>query len=201
MTQATLDGWMAERMGLAQPLTRDALDSWQLERLRETIAYARAASPFYRARRDWPDIEIGGLQDMARLPFTEQADLIRNDPPLLALSQSAIARAVTLDTSGTSGQPKRLHFTPEDLEATIDFFHHGMAIFTRPGDRAAIAFPAGRPAASTKGLQPRSAALARSRCWRRFPPVRWNSSHGCGPRSPMSLPGRLCRCLPPPASP
>ncbi len=152
MTQATLDGWMAERMGLAQPLTRAALDAWQLERLRETVAYARAASPFYRSRRDWPDSEIGWLKDMALLPFTEQADLIRNDPPFLALSQSAIARAVTLDTSGTSGPPKRLHFTAEDLEATVDFFHHGMAMFTRPSDRAAIAFPAGRPGGIGDGL-------------------------------------------------
>jgi phenylacetate-CoA ligase len=152
MTLPTLDGWMAERMGLAQPLTRAALEAWQLERLRETITYARAASPFYRSHRDWPDIEIGGLKDMARLPFTEPADLVRNDPPLLALSQSAIARAVTLDTSGTSGPSKRLYFTAEDLEATIDFFHHGMAMFTRPGDRAAIAFPAGRPGGISEGL-------------------------------------------------
>jgi phenylacetate-CoA ligase len=152
MTCATLDGWMAERMGLAQPLTRAALDAWQLERLRETIACARAASPFYRSLPDWPDIEIGTLKDMARLPFTKQADLVRNDPPLLALSQSAIARAVTLDTSGTCGPPKRLHFTAEDLEATIDFFHHGMAMLTRPGDRAAIAFPSSRPGGIGEGL-------------------------------------------------
>jgi len=152
MTIPTLDAWVAARAGLPTPLTREALDAWQLERLRETIAYVRDASPFYRSRRDWPDIEIGGLKDMARLPFTEQAHLIRNDPPLLALSQSAIARAVTLDTSGTSGPPKRLHFTAEDLEATVDFFHHGMAMLTRPGDRAAIAFPAGRPGGISDGL-------------------------------------------------
>ncbi len=152
MTLATLDGWVAERIGLAQPLTRAALDAWQLERLRETVAYARASSPFYRSRADWPEIEISSFEDIARFPFTEPADLIRNDPPLLALSQSAIARAVTLDTSGTSGAPKRLHFTAEDLEATIDFFHHGMAMLTRPGDRAAIAFPSGRPGGISEGL-------------------------------------------------
>ena len=152
MTQATLDGWMAERMGLARPLTRAALEAWQLERLRETIAYARAASPFYRTRRDWPDIEIGTLKDMARLPFTKQAHLLRNDPPLLALSQSDIARAVTLDTSGTGGPAKRLYFTAEELEATVDFFHRGMAIFTRPGDRVAIAFPSARPGGIGQGL-------------------------------------------------
>ncbi|MGO9483330.1 MAG: DVU_1553 family AMP-dependent CoA ligase [Rhodomicrobium sp.] len=152
MTLAHLDGWMAERMGLAQPLTRAALEAWQLARLRETIAHARAASPFYRSRRDWPDVGIGGFEDLARLPFTEQADLVRNDPPLLALSQSAIARAVTLDTSGTSGPPKRLYFTAEELEATIDFFHHGMAVFTRPGDVAAISFPSGRAGGIGEGL-------------------------------------------------
>jgi phenylacetate-coenzyme A ligase PaaK-like adenylate-forming protein len=43
------------------------------------MAHARAASPFYRSHRDWPAIELGTLQDVALLPFTEQADLGRND--------------------------------------------------------------------------------------------------------------------------
>jgi phenylacetate-CoA ligase len=152
MTVPPLDAWVAARAGLPVPLTRQDLDAWQLERLRETIAYARAASPFYRSRRDWPDGEIGSLDDLGRLPFTEAADLIRANPPLLTLSQGEIARAVTLDTSGTSGQPKRLYFTAEDLEATADFFHHGMAVLTRPADRVAIAFPAGRPGGISDGL-------------------------------------------------
>lgn len=152
MSAATLDGWMAARMGLAAPLTREAIAAWQLARLNETIAHARAASPFYRARRDWPDGRLTAIGDFARLPFTTAADLFANDPPLLALSQSAIARVVTLDTSGTSGPPKRLHFTPDDLESTVDFFHHGMALFARPGDRAAIAFPGGQPGGVAAGL-------------------------------------------------
>jgi len=130
----------------------EALAAWQLARLNETIAHARAASPFYRARRDWPDGRLTTIGDFARLPFTTAADLFANDPPLLALSQSAIARVVTLDTSGTSGPPKRLHFTPDDLESTVDFFHHGMALFARPGDRAAIAFPGGQPGGVAAGL-------------------------------------------------
>jgi phenylacetate-coenzyme A ligase PaaK-like adenylate-forming protein len=143
---------MAARTGLAPPLTRAAIDAWRLARLNETIAYARAASPFYRARRDGPDGPLARIEDVARLPFTAAADLLANDPPLLALSQSAIARVVTLETSGTSGPPKRLHFTPDDLEATVDFFHHGMALFARPGDRAAIAFPGRCPGGVAAGL-------------------------------------------------
>ena len=152
MTAATLDAWAAGRLGLPQPLTRAALRAAQLERLRETIAYARASSPFYRARRDWPKRELAALEDVPRLPFTIAADLSRADPPLLALSQSAAARVVTLESSGTSGRPKRLHFTAEEREATVDFFHRGMALFTRPGDRVAIAFPGERPGGVGDGL-------------------------------------------------
>jgi phenylacetate-coenzyme A ligase PaaK-like adenylate-forming protein len=152
MSLATLDAWAAERLGLPQPLTRATLQAAQLARLRETIAYARGASPFYRARRDWPEVEIAAPEDVARLPFTTAADLARADPPLLALSQGAAARVVTLESSGTSGPPKRLHFTAEEKEATVDFFHHGMAQFTRPGDRVAIAFPGERPGGVGDGL-------------------------------------------------
>ncbi len=152
MSVGTLDAWMAARMGLATPLTRQAIDAWRLARLNEIIAHARAASPFYRARRDWPDVPLAKIDDLARLPFTTAADVLANDPPLLALSQSAIARVVTLETSGTSGPPKRLHFTADDLESTVDFFHHGMALFARPGDRVAIAFPGRHPGGVAAGL-------------------------------------------------
>lgn len=152
MSAATLDAWMAARMGLPTPLTRQAIAAWRLAQLNEAIAHARAASPFYRARRNWPDRPLVEIDDLARLPFTTAADLLANDPPLLALSQSAIARVVTLETSGTSGPPKRLHFTADDLESTVDFFHHGMALFARPGDRVAIAFPGRHPGGIAAGL-------------------------------------------------
>ncbi|EJW10669.1 Phenylacetate-coenzyme A ligase [Rhodovulum sp. PH10] len=142
---ATLDGWVARRMGLALPLSRPAVDAWQRARLAERVAEARRTSPFYRTRPGWPDGPIDTFDDLARLPFTRPADLVRNDPPLVALSQSAVARVVTLQTSGTSGPPKRLHFSADELEATLDFFHHGMGTFTRPGDRVAILFPGERP--------------------------------------------------------
>ena len=152
MSATTLDGWMAARMGLAAPLTRPAIDAWRLARLNETIAYAHAASPFYRARRDESDRPLGRIDDIARLPFTTAADIAANDPPLLALSQGAVARVVTLETSGTCGAPKRLHFTPDDLESTVEFFRHGMGLFTRPGDRVAIAFAGRNPGGVAVGL-------------------------------------------------
>ncbi len=154
----TLDGWMAERLGLAGPLTRKALTAWRTDRLREAVAYARTASPFYRARRDGPEVEIATPEDLARLPFTTPADLSRADPPFLAVSQGDVARVVTLPSSGTSGPPKRIHFSPEDREATIDFFAHGMGLFTHRGDRVAVTFPGGGAGGIVDGL---ALALAR----------------------------------------
>ena len=60
------------------------------------------------------------------------------------MSQNDISHVVTLETSGTSGPPKRLFFTPADQEATIEFFRHGMSVLTQPDERVAILFPGER---------------------------------------------------------
>ena len=57
------------------------------------------------------------------------------------MSARDIKRIVTLNTSGTTGRPKRVFFTQEDQELTIDFFHHGMTTLTGPGDRVMICMP------------------------------------------------------------
>lgn len=147
-----LDDWVGQRHGLSPDFDRVALEALQFARLEATIDYARAHSPFYRARRDWPAERIRSRADLARLPFTLPADLARADPPLAAVSQSEIERFVTLPTSGTTGPAKRVCFSAGDREATLDFFHHGMALFTRPGDRVAIAFAGNRPGGVGDGL-------------------------------------------------
>ncbi|MCE1237293.1 MAG: AMP-binding protein [Hyphomicrobiales bacterium] len=147
-----LDDRLAELHGLPRDFGRADLEALQFARLNATIAHARRNSPFYRARRDWPEGEIRDRRDLARLPFTTAADLARADPSFLAVSQSEVERIVTLPTSGTVGPAKRVSFTAGDREATFDFFQHGMALFTRPGDRVVVAFPAERPGGVGDGL-------------------------------------------------
>jgi phenylacetate-coenzyme A ligase PaaK-like adenylate-forming protein len=52
---------------------------------------------------------------------------------------------VTLASSGTTAPAKRLHFTAEELELTVDFFHHGMSTLVEPGDRVLILMPGELP--------------------------------------------------------
>ncbi len=143
-----LDRWIRERTGLEAkgPFTREALRGYQLLRLQECLEHAADRSPFYRrhlsghagARR----IDFEGL---AAMPFTTADDLALDPLELLCVSQADVARVVTLHSSGTTGRRKRLYFGPEDLERTIDFFHHGMATLVDSGARVLILMPGRLP--------------------------------------------------------
>ncbi len=123
---------------------RSAIEPYQLARLKVTVELARTKSRFYRERLAGVP-EITSLDDLERLPFTTAED-VRADPlAFVCVSQDEIARVVTLDSSGTTGTPKRLYFTKDDQELTIDFFAVGMSTFTGPGDRVLILLPGETP--------------------------------------------------------
>ena len=80
------------------------------------------------------------MDDLERLPFTTAEDL-RNWGDFLCVSQGDVQRMVTLHTSGTTGQPKRLAFTDADLARTRDFFAVGMSQLVGEGQRLAVLLP------------------------------------------------------------
>lgn len=143
-----LEPWISAKIGLpaGTPLTRPALADYQLERLRETIQHARSRSPFYRQKlADINGADMSSLTDLATLPFTTPTDILENDLRFLCVSQSEIERVVTLQSSGTTQAAKRLYFTAQDLELTIDFFRHGMSTLVKAGERVLILMPGGLP--------------------------------------------------------
>ncbi len=148
MLKTPLESWIQGKLpkenDSAGPLTRSRLAAHQLQKIRETLLYVRENSPFYRhLLRDVEADSLQRVEDMARLPFTTSDDLKRHPLRFLCVSQTGIERCVTLRSSGTTGPSKRLFFTREDLELTLDFFHHGMSILVRPGDRVMILLPGG----------------------------------------------------------
>jgi phenylacetate-coenzyme A ligase PaaK-like adenylate-forming protein len=146
MLLTPLEPWIKSKIGLreAEPLTRRALEAYQLGKLRETITHARQNSPFYKERLAGYG-EPESLRDLTRFPFTFPAQIREDDLRFLCVSQGEIERVVTLPSSGTTAPSKRLHFTNDDLELTIDFFHHGMSTLVEPGDRVLILMPGELP--------------------------------------------------------
>jgi phenylacetate-CoA ligase len=141
-----LESWVATKIGIGgDALTRERISGYQLGQLRDTIRRAYHSCPFYRKRmKGIADGRLASLEDFRRFPFTTAADIQEQGLQFLCVSQNDIGRVVTLDTSGTTGRPKRLYFTAADQELTIDFFRQGMATLVGPGDRVLILLPAER---------------------------------------------------------
>lgn len=141
-----MEAWIADEIGCgAAPLTREALQHYQLEQLRETLRMVQERSSFYREQLRGVRAEsIASLDNLRRLPFTTSADLESNSARFLCVSQSQVERVVSMDTSGTSGPRKRLFFTAADQERSLRFFQHGVLGLAHPGERMLIALPGER---------------------------------------------------------
>lgn len=146
LKKTLLEAWIGKKIGFGMNSpTREQISQYQLGKVRETICRAYENSPFYRTLlKDFAGAEISSLADLHRFPFTT-ADHIREQAlQFLCVSQSDISRIVTLDTSGTTGQAKRIYFTASDQELTVDFFEQGMSSMVKPGDRVLILLPGER---------------------------------------------------------
>jgi phenylacetate-coenzyme A ligase PaaK-like adenylate-forming protein len=141
-----LERWIAGWIGAPeQSLTRAAIQQHQLKALQETLAWAREHSEFYRRRMSaLCDGIPNSLEDFARIPLTSAANLAENMPGFLCVPQDEISRVVTLQSSGTSGAPKRIFFTAADQELALDFFANGVAGVAAAGERMLIALPGER---------------------------------------------------------
>ncbi len=118
-------------------MPREELRALQLERLRETIGRVLAGAAPLRDRLleagvDSPDA-IGSLDDLARLPHTEKADLREHYPfGLLAVPREQLARIHA--SSGTGGKPTIVGYTAADLEVWGEVMARCMAMAgVRPG--------------------------------------------------------------------
>lgn len=135
--RCTIDAHVAELMNLPRPAL-GGVRAYQDARVRACFSYVKKHSPFYRELyRDIPALE--GLMDLARLPLLRDADIRAQGTRMLCVPQEQICRIYT--TGGSTGAPKRLYFTEEELEQTVAYFRAGIPMFLRPGDRALIFLP------------------------------------------------------------
>ncbi len=147
MKPTTLEPLIAAAIGQSKlPLSHGDIASWQLQQLRNQVSYCRQRSSFYRQHlREVMPESIQSLNDITKLPLITGADLRAHGPAMVCVSQDAVARIITMRNSGTTGIPKRLFFTAEDLDRTLDFFHLGMQQMVDPGQSVAILLPGATP--------------------------------------------------------
>jgi phenylacetate-CoA ligase len=105
-----------------ETIDRQRLKNLQLERLRDTVARVHASVPFYReslSQKGFTPAIINYIEDISRLPFTTKEDILANFPfGLLAVSRDEIVRVHT--SSGTTGKPKAVFFTKNDLDGSAE---------------------------------------------------------------------------------
>lgn len=162
-----LDRWVCQRAGLDSAEDRRALETRQLERINETVQWARAHSSFYRERL--PAGEIVSWEDFLCLPLMTSDDLRNSGRRMLCVSPQEVTRVVTLTTSGTAGAPKRICFTAAEQENTVEYFQHGMAEFVYPGERVMSLFPGRSPDSLNDLLFRALARLGTEPVWFGFP--------------------------------
>jgi phenylacetate-CoA ligase len=96
----------------------EKLQEFQLEKLKETVAWVNEKVPFYNKKFKEMKItpkDIQSLEDVAKLPFTVKDDLRDNYPfGLCAVPLSEVARVHA--SSGTTGKPITGPYTADDLE-------------------------------------------------------------------------------------
>lgn len=149
MLKTPLEKWIASK--ISQKSSEENLDqidlrSYQIKQLKRTVEYARSESPFYRQMLNELTPEcLRNLEDIGQFPFTTSDHLQGRGAEFLCVSQSEIERVVTLRFPGSSATIRRLYFTANEVEQTVDFFHHGMATLVEAGQKVLILMPGERP--------------------------------------------------------
>ncbi len=139
MNEHKLEEWIANKLNINGNLTKSHIENQQLINLNNTLHIAKK-SLFYREYLK--DIgELKSLDDIVDIPFIDGSHIKKYHNKMVAVSQGDISKIVTMNTSGTTGESKRIYFTDNDLESIIDFFHHGLSQFIKKDTKTLILMP------------------------------------------------------------
>ncbi len=124
----------------------EELEKFQLEKLKETVAWVQERVPFYKSKFEEAGItadDIKDLKDVAKLPVTVKNDLRDNYPfGLCAVPMKEVVRVHA--SSGTTGKPVTGPYTAEDLEQWTECMARNFyAAGVSPGDIAQNAYGLG----------------------------------------------------------
>lgn len=116
-----------------------ANESGILNALNSQAEYASFCCSYYKPLRDM--LPFASLGELEKLPFTDSETIRAHGREMLCVSAGNIHRIVSLFSSGTTDEPKRIYFTKGDLQRTVDFFAEGMGWLCEKGDTVGVLLP------------------------------------------------------------
>lgn len=106
-----------------EQFTQESLEKYRREKREEAVRRAGANSPFYGEYRG---------------RFTDADTIAAQGERILCVPLGDVARIRTLQSSGSTGVPKRIWFTEGDMERTVSFFSRGMRPLVREGGTCVV---------------------------------------------------------------
>lgn len=137
----SVEKWVMDKTGI-EHRSREELRKYQLYKIKQSICYGKKYSRFYRKYlKNVDENKIKSFHDFENIPFTFPRHIENNPLDFLCVPQKCISRVVTLETSGTTADKKRIYFTKNDLKSTVQFFYYGMKAIVDGDDRVLILLP------------------------------------------------------------
>ena len=147
MFKPFLHDWLSNATGIPEnELTRTRLEAYQLELLKRQITFAKAKSPFYATHfAGYNPESLNSLADFVNWPQTTPFDLKDHGNDFLCTSQREVWRIISLQTSGTTGLPKKLFFSENDLYNTVKYFHYSLKVLAKDCKNLMVLMPGNIP--------------------------------------------------------
>lgn len=123
--------------------SRERIYAWQSERLVRTIRRVYERVPLYRERMDAAGVkpeDIRGIEDLAKLPFTQKQDLRDTYPyGMFTVPMDEVVRLHA--SSGTTGKQIVVGYTKHDLDIWADTCARQLcAVGAKKGDKIHISY-------------------------------------------------------------
>ena len=136
MKKSRIDALLEKQEGMTE-INRKSIEKMQLEKLNRLLAREKERAGFYKALPE----RLDNLGELIKLPFTTDEDLAHYAGGILLCSQSEIQSVISDATSGTTGAAKRVFYTKNDCENTVELFMAGLGELVFPDSVTMICMP------------------------------------------------------------
>ncbi|MCL1913107.1 MAG: methyltransferase domain-containing protein [Eubacteriaceae bacterium] len=133
-----VDRWTASITETGEIESLEDMRKWQLSQILKSIDLAKSSRFYNKHFAGIIREQAHGFNEFECLPFTDARHLLSDPARFLAISPSNVKRIVTQNTTGTTGEAKRIFFTENDIRRTEDFFTYALSDYVRSGDTAAV---------------------------------------------------------------